>query len=69
MGKYVIFVDKAKRRDLSCGVTSIDVVIESDNKIAAETKPAEVLTTAKQRCDVDIAGCSEADLCQVATCA
>ena len=67
VGKYVIFVDEAKRRDLSCGVAVIDIVIESDTTIAAETKPADVLTTAKQRCEVDIAGCSEADLCQVAT--
>ena len=43
-------------------------MIEFDNTIAAETKPAEVLTTAKQRCEVDIAGCSEADFCKVANC-
>ena len=67
LGNYVIFVDEAKTRDLSCGVVATEVAIQSDGKITTETKSTAVETTAKQRCEADMTGCSEADLCETAT--
>jgi len=67
LGSYVIFVNEAKTRDLSCGVAVTEVVMQSDDKITTEIKSTTVETTAKQRCEADIVGCSDVDLCETAT--
>jgi hypothetical protein len=64
---YVIFVDEAKTRDLSCGVASNELVMKSDDTVTVETKSKTVEATAKQKCEADIAGCNETDLCETAT--
>jgi hypothetical protein len=54
------FADEAKQRGIACGVENA-----TDTKIETNTKP--VATTARARCDANIKGCSEQDLCAIST--
>ena len=54
------FADEAKQRGIACGVESA-----SNTKTETNTKP--VATTARARCDANITGCSEGDLCALST--
>ena len=67
VGSYTIFVDEAKRRGLTCGVKSASNTSTQTVTPKASTPTLTPTTTAKQRCEANIRGCSEADLCEIAT--
>ena len=54
------FVDEAKLRGIACGVENA-----ANTKIKTSTSP--IATTARARCDANIKGCSEQDLCAIST--
>ena len=62
-GASSTYVSEAKRRGLTCGVKSAS----NTSTQTVTPKVSITTTTAKQRCEANIRGCSEADLCETAT--
>ena len=68
VGSYTVFVDEAKRRGLTCDVAEAEPAEKTEPEISKkEVETAEVQTTALQRCEADLTGCSKEDLCNTAT--
>ena len=68
VGSYSIFVNEAKRRGLTCDVAEIEPTEKTEPEIAKEeVETAEAQTTAIQRCEANLTGCSKEDLCDTAT--
>ena len=63
LGSYKKFVDEAKRRNISCGV-NLDKKSSVSNKTTLIRKK---VNTSKARCEADLKGCTDYDLCMTAT--
>ena len=68
IGSYIVYVDEAKNRGLSCKVVEPKVIADATEGVTVrEEQTTAVSDVATPDCEADIGACSAEDLCENAT--